>query len=59
MGCNDYPLPYKKVYNLKDALKKGELFDKDVPKSNGAKYPKSKIDVLDLVPPKGYWRDLP
>lgn len=54
-----YPLPYKKVYNLKDALKKGELFDKDVPKSNGAKYPKSKIEVLDLVPPKGYWRDLP
>jgi DNA (cytosine-5)-methyltransferase 1 len=54
-----YPTPYKKIYNLKDALKKGELFDTDVPKSNGAKYPKSKIDVLELVPPKGYWRDLP
>ena len=54
-----YPKPYKKIYNLKDALKKGELFETDVPKSNGAKYPKSKIEVLDLVPPKGYWRDLP
>ncbi|MBK8672161.1 MAG: DNA (cytosine-5-)-methyltransferase [Bacteroidetes bacterium] len=55
----EYPNPYKKVYNLKDALKKGELFDCDVPKSEGSKYPKSKIDVLDLVPQKGYWRDLP
>lgn len=54
-----YPSPFKKIYTLKDALKKSELFDRDVPKSNGAKYPKSKIDVLDLVPPKGYWRDLP
>ena len=40
-------------------MKKGELFDCDVPSSNGAKYPKSKKDVLDLVPQKGYWRDLP
>ena len=55
----EYPKPSKKVYNLKDALKKGDLFDCDVPKSEGSKYPKSKIEVLDLVPPKGYWRDLP
>ncbi len=55
----DYPKPYRKIYNLVDALKKGELFDCDVPKSEGAKYPKSKIDVLKLVPQKGYWRDLP
>ncbi|MBK9354670.1 MAG: DNA (cytosine-5-)-methyltransferase [Bacteroidetes bacterium] len=55
----EYPNPYKKIYNLKDALKKGELFDCDVPNSEGSKYPKSKIDVLDLVPQKGYWRDLP
>mgnify|MGYP000240486455 FL=1 len=55
----EYPKPYKKVYNLKDALKKGELFDCDVPKSEGSKYPESKKSVLDLVPPKGYWRDLP
>lgn len=55
----NYPQPYSKIYNLKDALKKGELFDCDVPVSNGATYPKSKKEVLDLVPPKGYWRDLP
>jgi len=55
----EYPKPYRKVYNLKDALKKGELFDCDVPISEGSKYPKSKIDVLRLVPQKGYWRDLP
>ncbi|MGC1205771.1 MAG: DNA (cytosine-5-)-methyltransferase [Flavobacteriaceae bacterium] len=54
-----YPLPYDTVYNLSDALKKGELFDSDVPKSEGSKYPKYKKDILDLVPPKGYWRDLP
>ena len=45
--------------SLEDALKKGDLFDCDVPQSEGSKYPKSKIDVLDLVPQKGYWRDLP
>src|SRR5690554_1803054 len=55
----EYPKPYKKIYNLKDALRKSELFDKNVPKSMGAKYPESKKAVLDLVPPKGYWRDLP
>ena len=55
----EYPKPYKKIYNLKDALKKGELFNCNVPKSPGAKYPESKKSVLVLVPPKGYWRDLP
>ncbi len=55
----EYPKPHKKVYNLKDALKKGELFNCNVPKSNGTKYPESKKAVLDLVPQKGYWRDLP
>jgi DNA (cytosine-5)-methyltransferase 1 len=55
----EYPKPYKKIYNLSDALKKGELFESNVDKSSGAKYPESKKVVLDLVPPKGYWRDLP
>ncbi len=55
----NYPKPYKKIYKLSDALKKGELYNSHVPNSNGAKYPVSKKDVLDLVPPKGYWRDLP
>ncbi len=55
----EYPKPYNKIYNLSDALKKGDLFDTDVPKSNGVTYPKGKKQVLDLVPQKGYWRDLP
>lgn len=55
----EYPKPYKRIYNLSDALKKGDLYDCNVPKSDGAKYPKRKKEVLDLVPPKGYWRDLP
>jgi DNA (cytosine-5)-methyltransferase 1 len=55
----EYPKPYKNIYCLKDALKKSDLFDTDVPISNGAKYPQSKKVVLELVPQKGYWRDLP
>ncbi|NEN22010.1 DNA (cytosine-5-)-methyltransferase [Cryomorpha ignava] len=55
----EYPKPHKKIFNLKDALKKGVLFDCKVPKSEGAKYPEYKKRVLDMVPPKGYWRDLP
>jgi DNA (cytosine-5)-methyltransferase 1 len=54
-----FPKPFKTVYTLKDALKKGTLFETDVPLSVGSKYPKSKKVVLDLVPPGGYWRDLP
>lgn len=55
----EYPKPYRKVYNLEDALKKGELYATDVPFSAGAKYPQSKVEVLNMVPQKGYWRDLP
>ncbi len=55
----DYPKPHNKIYNLKDALKQGELYKTDVPKSAGSMYPESKKEVLDMVPPKGYWRDLP
>ena len=54
-----YPRPHNKIYNLVDALKKGELFNSDVPKSEGSTYPEHKRAVLDLVPPKGYWRNLP
>lgn len=54
-----YPDPYKRIYNLEDALKKGDLYDIDVPESPGSNYPEHKKDVLDLVPPKGYWRNLP
>jgi DNA (cytosine-5)-methyltransferase 1 len=54
-----YPKKHNKIYNLSDALKKGELYDCDVPKSEGSKYPEHKKAVLDLIPPKGYWRNLP
>ncbi|MEQ9166261.1 MAG: DNA (cytosine-5-)-methyltransferase [Fulvivirga sp.] len=54
-----FPKPYKKIYNLKDALKKGELFSSDVPKSQGTTYPTRKREILDKIPPGGYWRDLP
>jgi DNA (cytosine-5)-methyltransferase 1 len=54
-----YPKPFKNIYNLESALKKGDLFDCDVPASPGTKYPKHKKEVLDLVPQGGYWRDLP
>ncbi|MEL4887731.1 DNA (cytosine-5-)-methyltransferase [Pectobacterium betavasculorum] len=55
----EWPSSYNKVLTLKDALKKGELYDKDVPESEGQKYPKRKAEILSMVPPGGYWRDLP
>jgi DNA-methyltransferase (dcm) len=54
-----YPKPSLKIYTLKDALQKGDLYETDVPKSVGVKYPQGKKEILDLVPQKGYWRDLP
>ena len=55
----EFPKPYNKVYTLKDALKKGELYDCDVPQSPGSKYPVRKKEILELVPAGGYWRNLP
>lgn len=55
----NWPSPYKRVMTLKDALYKGELYDSDVPKSPGQKYPDRKKHILDHVPQGGYWRDLP
>ncbi len=55
----EYPKPYKKIYNIEDALKAGELYDSDVPDSAGSTYPEHKKEVLDMVPPGGYWKDLP
>jgi DNA (cytosine-5)-methyltransferase 1 len=54
-----YPQPSDKVYTLKDALKKGELFDCDVPPSDGIKYSRRKEVFLKLIPPGGDWRDFP
>ncbi len=55
----NYPKAHNNIYNLSDALKKGELYDTDVPISEGSKYPQHKKEILDLIPQKGYWRDLP
>lgn len=54
-----WPEPYKRIMTMKDALKKGELYDCDVPVSEGQKYPKRKEEILAHVPQGGYWRDLP
>lgn len=54
-----WPATYSKILTLKDALKKGELYDCDVPSSEGQQYPKRKKEILNMVPPGGYWRDLP
>ncbi|RUO48441.1 DNA (cytosine-5-)-methyltransferase [Pseudidiomarina donghaiensis] len=54
-----WPSPYKRILTLKDALKAGDLYESDVPDSAGQKYPDKKKRVLDLIPPGGYWRDLP
>jgi DNA (cytosine-5)-methyltransferase 1 len=54
-----WPSPYKQIVTLKDAFKKGELYDCDVPKSHGQKYPQRKAEILSKVPQGGYWRDLP
>lgn len=55
----EYPNPNKRLYTLKDALKKGDLFKTDVPTSDGQKYPKHKAEIMKQVPQGGYWRDLP
>ena len=46
--------PKEKDYtvSLRDALN-------NVPISEGQAYPQSKARILDLVPPGGYWKDLP
>jgi DNA (cytosine-5)-methyltransferase 1 len=53
------PSPYKRILTVEDALKKGELFETEVPMSIGQKYPKRKEEIFDHVPEGGYWRDLP
>ena len=54
-----WPSPYKRIMTMKDALKKGDLYDTDVPLSDGQKYPERKSEILAKVPEGGYWRDLP
>lgn len=52
----DLPILFPKerdyTVSLRDAFHR-------VPYSGGQKYPKRKHDIMKLVPPGGYWRDLP
>ena len=54
-----YPAKFPKIFTLRDALKKGALFNNDVPRSEGQLYPQRKKEILSQVPQGGYWRDLP
>jgi len=55
---NDIVVKYRlpKEYEYKPVLR--DVLN-EVPESVGEKYPEKKRKVLDLVPPGGYWRDLP
>jgi len=55
----DLPKPHKEFYTLRDALQKGRLFECDVPVSPGQAYPKRKREIMSMIPPGGYWRELP
>ena len=54
-----YPDPYKRVATLRDAFFAGDLFDCDVPESEGQTYPKRKFEIMSMVPEGGDWRNLP
>ena len=53
------PSPYSRVMTVKDALKAGDLYEKNVPLASGQSYPPRKAEILSYVPEGGYWRDLP
>ena len=54
-----WPSPYHRILTLEDALKAGELYENDVPQSEGQKYPQRKAEIMAQVPAGGYWKDLP
>ncbi len=53
-----WPSPYSRIMTVKDAFKAGELYETDVNKSRGQKYPERKREIMSHVPQGGYWRDL-
>lgn len=55
----EWPSPYKRIMTVSDALKKGDLYDSNVPRSPGQNYPERKQEIMSHVPQGGYWRDLP
>lgn len=55
----EWPSMYSKILTVGDALYKGELYNCDVPKSNGMKYSEAKKIIMKKVPEGGNWKDLP
>jgi DNA (cytosine-5)-methyltransferase 1 len=55
----NWPSPFNKIMTLRDAFYTGELYNSDIPDSQGQSYPEHKKNILNHVPPGGYWRDLP
>lgn len=54
-----WPEPYRRVMTLRDAFFSGELYENDVPESDGQTYPAKKARVMAMIPEGGDWRDLP
>ena len=54
-----FPSPFHRVLTVRDAFCKGELYDCDVPNSEGMEYSEKKKDVMKLVPEGGCWKNLP
>lgn len=55
----EWPSVCGDIRTLRDAFFSGQLYNCDVPQSEGQQYPESKKKVMDLVPEGGDWRDLP
>ncbi len=55
----EWPESFNKILTVKDALKKGVLYETDCPDSQGQVYPERKKKILSMVPPGGCWVDLP
>lgn len=53
------PPYFNRVVTVRDALRKGILYDSNVPDAPGQKYPARKEEIMSFVPEGGYWRDLP
>lgn len=54
-----WPAPFHRILTLRDALKKGVLYNTDCPAAPGQIYPERKRVILSMIPPGGYWVDLP
>jgi len=54
-----WPDSCSKIFTVSDALQAGELYNSDVPVSDGQKYPDTKRKIMEFVPEGGYWKDLP